>query len=186
MRVIAGKYKGRKLNDASKYDIRPATDRVKETIFNVLQHKLNIENVKVLDLFAGTGSLGIEALSRGAQKGTFVDLSKESISLIKANLENLNCLEVCELIKADGVKFIERCNEKFDLIFADPPYAYEMTDIIPELIFSNKILNDNGFLIIEHQRNLSFKFTDDFVKTITKEFGNTTVTFFKHNTMEKS
>jgi 16S rRNA (guanine966-N2)-methyltransferase len=185
MRVIAGKYKGRKLKAASKLEIRPATDRVKETIFNVLQHKLNLEQIRVLDLFAGTGSLGIEAVSRGAEHVTFVDFSKESISLIKSNLENLKCSEVCELIKADGLKFIERCDEKFDLIFADPPYAYELTNRIPQIIFEKGLLKEFGFLIIEHSKNYHFDLSEYYIPAIKKEFGNTVVTFFTHIKTEK-
>ncbi|MBU1422701.1 MAG: 16S rRNA (guanine(966)-N(2))-methyltransferase RsmD [Bacteroidetes bacterium] len=185
MRVIAGKYKGRKLKAASKLEIRPATDRVKETIFNVLQHKLNLEQIRVLDLFAGTGSLGIEAVSRGAEHVTFVDFSKESISLIKSNLENLKCTEVCKLIKADGLKFIERCDEKFDLIFADPPYAYELTKRIPQIIFEKGLLKESGFLIIEHSKNYHFDLSEYCIPAIKKEFGNTIVTFFTHTKTEK-
>jgi 16S rRNA (guanine(966)-N(2))-methyltransferase RsmD len=185
MRVIAGLYKGRQLKPARHLDIRPATDRVKETIFNVLQARIDFEDIKVLDLFAGTGSLGIESASRGANSVILIDNFKESIELINTNIELLKCGDVCKTLKTDALRFIETSKEKFNLIFADPPYAYEMTITIPKKIFSNKILNDNGFLIIEHQRNLSFELTNDFVETIKKEFGNTTVTFFKHKTMEK-
>lgn len=185
MRVISGSYKGRILKPARHLDIRPATDRVKETIFNVLQARIDFENITVLDLFAGTGSLGIEAASRGAKKVILIDDSQESIELINTNIELLKCGDVCKAIKTDALRFIETTKEKFDLIFADPPYAYEMTAAIPKIIFSNKHLTSNGFLIIEHQRNLSFEPADDFAGTIKKEFGNTIVTFFKHKTMEK-
>lgn len=185
MRVISGLYKGRQLKPARHLDIRPATDRVKETIFNVLQARIDFEDITVLDLFAGTGSLGIEAASRGAKKVILIDDSQESIELINTNIELLKCGDICKTIDTDALRFIETTKEKFDLIFADPPYAYDITPAIPKKIFSNTILKDNGFLIIEHQRNLSFELTDDFVETIKKEFGNTTVTFFKHKTMEK-
>lgn len=184
MRVISGIFKGHQLKSARQLDIRPATDRVKETIFNVLQTRLKLEGANILDLFAGTGSLAIEALSRGAAAATIVDNSRASIELIKSNIEKLKLSDISRIMQADAFKFISKTEEKYDLIFADPPYAFENTNIIPEKIFSNKLLKPNGFLVIEHQRKLTFQHSDDFVETIKKEFGNTTVTFFKHKTME--
>lgn len=185
MRVISGLYKGRILKPARHLDIRPATDRVKETIFNVLQARIDFEDITVLDLFAGTGSLGIESASRRAKKVILIDDSQESIELINTNIELLKCGDVCKAIKTDALRFIETTKEEFDLIFADPPYAYDETSKIPQHIFSNKILNQSGFLIIEHQKKLVFDPSPDFAIAVVKEFGNTTVTFFKHKIMEK-
>jgi 16S rRNA (guanine966-N2)-methyltransferase len=185
MRVISGLYKGRQLKPALHLDIRPATDRVKETIFNVLQARIDFEDITVLDLFAGTGSLGIEAASRGAAKVILIDDSEESIELIEENIEILKCGDTCSAIETDALRFIDITKEKFDLIFADPPYAYEETRTIPQKVFAKNILKANGFLIIEHQKKLTFEMSPDFNIIITKEFGNTTVTFFKYDTMEK-
>jgi 16S rRNA (guanine966-N2)-methyltransferase len=183
MRVISGLYKGRQLKPARHLDIRPATDRVKETIFNVLQARIDFENIAVLDLFAGTGSLGIETASRGATKVILIDDSEESIELIEENIDILKCGDVCKATETDALRFIDTTKEKFDLIFADPPYAYEGISNIPEKIFSNKLLSASGFLVIEHQKKLTFPAIDGFGIVVQKEFGNTTVTFFKH--MEK-
>ena len=185
MRVISGLYKGRQLKPARHLDIRPATDRVKETIFNVLQARIDFEKISVLDLFAGTGSLGIEAASRGAAKVILIDDSEESVELIEENIEILKCGDTCSAIETDAMRFIDTTKEKFDLIFADPPYAYEETRTIPQKVFAKGILKANGFLVIEHQKKLTFETSPDFNIIITKEFGNTTVTFFKHNSMEK-
>jgi 16S rRNA (guanine966-N2)-methyltransferase len=184
MRIITGLYKGRQLKPARHLDIRPAADRVKVTIFNVLQARMDLEGITALDLFAGTGSLGIETVSRGAKKAIFVDDSEESVELIGTNIEDLKCQDFCEVIETDALRYIDTTKQQFDLIFADPPYAYPETSLIPQKIFSAKILNDSGFLIIEHQKKLAFEPSPDFAIAIVKEFGNTTVTFFKHKTME--
>lgn len=185
MRVIGGLYKGRTLKSAGKLDLRPATDRVKETIFNILQNKLQLNESAVLDLFAGTGSLGIEALSRGAAHVTFVDNSINSIQLIKDNIAMFNCIEKCDLLKTDALKYIEKAANKYDLIFADPPYAYKNISLIPEKIFINELLKQDGFLVIEHSKKTLFDDSEKYIQFLKKEFGNTIVTFFSHKPLEK-
>ncbi len=184
MRVISGIFKGHQLKSARQLDIRPATDRVKETIFNVLQTRLKLEGSKVLDLFAGTGSLAIEALSRHAAFATIVDNSKSSIKLIKSNVDKLNLSDKTRIVYTDAFKFINKTDEKYDLIFADPPYSYEFTNKIPENVFTNNLLNSGGFLIIEHIKKINFENSDKYIQLIKKEFGNTVVSFFTHNIME--
>ncbi len=185
MRVISGIFKGHQLKSARQLDIRPATDRVKETIFNVLQTRLKLEDARVLDLFAGTGSLAIEALSRYAAFATIVDNAKSSIELIKSNIEKLKLSDKSRIIQADAFKFISKTEGKYDLIFADPPYVYEFTTSIPEKVFTNNLLNTGGFLIIEHTKKMIFENSDKYIQSIKKEFGNTVVSFFVHNIMEK-
>lgn len=185
MRVISGIFKGHQLKTARQLDIRPATDRVKETIFNVLQTRLNLENTRVLDLFAGTGSLAIEALSRYAAFATIVDNSRSAIELIKSNIEKLKLSDKSRIIQADSIKFISKTEETFDLIFADPPYAYDDIILIPEKIFSAGLLKQNGFLIIEHSKKTLFTESSLFTELLKKEFGNTVVTFFIHKMQEK-
>lgn len=184
MRVISGYLKNRQLKSAHKLNIRPATDRVKETIFNVLQTRLDLEGVKVLDLFAGTGSLGIEAISRAALKVIFVDNSPKVCKLIKENIKNLEIEQSSEIICTDAIKFIEHTSEKFDLIFADPPYEYTHLQEIPTKIFFNNILEPKGYLIIEHSRKTTFEPTNLYKIAVQKEFGNTIVTFFQHHKKE--
>lgn len=184
MRVISGFLKNRRLLSAHQLNIRPATDRVKETIFNVLQTRFDMNGAIILDLFAGTGSLGIEAISRGAEKAIFVDNSFKTCQIIKQNIKNLSIQRQCEVINTDAFKFINQCQEKFDLIFADPPYTYENTINIPLEIFSKKLLNKEGILIIEHTNKTTFNNLNLYNILVQKKFGNTIVTFFKNKKEE--
>lgn len=144
MRVITGTARGRRLSEPKGMDIRPTTDKVKESIFNIVQ--FDIEGRRVLDLFAGTGQLGIEALSRGAKSVVFVDQSREAVKLVKDNLEH--CQLQAEVFQADSLSFLERCG-KFDLIFIDPPYASELVDKAMEKIIKFDILSESGIIICE-------------------------------------
>ena len=147
MRVITGTARGRKLSTPTNYDIRPTTDNVKESIFNIIQ--FDIEGRKVLDLFAGTGQLGIECLSRGAESVTFVDENKEAIRIIKENLKN--CQLEGSVIQGDAVSFLRNCG-KFDLIFIDPPYDSKLYEPVLELINSVDILSDGGIIVCEARK----------------------------------
>lgn len=178
MRVIAGQFRGRNLVSARGPDIRPATDRVKESIFNVLQNRLSLEGALVLDLFAGTGSLGIETISRGAAHADFVDTTEASLRLLRANIARLSCQSLCTVIEVDAMRFIETTEKRFDLIFADPPYAFEGTRFIPEKIFDRRLLEKEGFLIIEHQKSTEFPESLRYRAAVRKEFGQTLVSFF--------
>ena len=123
MRVITGTARGRRLQEPANMDIRPTTDQVKEALFNIVQ--FDVEGRRVLDLFAGTGQLGIEALSRGAKSVTFVDESAEAIKIIKSNLEH--CKLQGEVVRSEAVSFLKRCG-KYDLIFLDPAYAGDLME----------------------------------------------------------
>jgi 16S rRNA (guanine(966)-N(2))-methyltransferase RsmD len=184
MRIIAGEFKGRTLVSAKGVDVRPATDRVKQVIFDVFQTRLNLKNATVLDAFCGTGSLGFEALSRGAQRVVFVDDSEDSLDVLKKNISKLCVERKCNIVQGDALKYFERCKENFNLIFADPPYAFEKTNEIPFLIAENNLLKTNGFLVMEHSKQLEdwkLQITNCKLQiALTKSFGNTIVTFFKH------
>lgn len=147
MRVITGTARGRKLKEPANYDIRPTTDNVKESIFNIIQ--FDIEGRRVLDLFAGTGQLGIECLSRGAASATFVDQSKEAIALVKANLKT--CGFEARVVTDDSISFLSR-GGKYDLIILDPPYATNLLDKALEIINSVDILSEGGIIICESGR----------------------------------
>lgn len=151
MRVIAGQLKGRKLKAPSGLNTRPTTDRVKESIFSMI-HPYLMDSM-VLDLFSGTGSLGIEALSRGAKKAYFVDHNKQSISIIRENISNLGLLDQSVILFSDAIKALKELalkNEKFDIIFLDPPYAKGL--IIPciQEIENNLLLRSEGMIVVEH------------------------------------
>ena len=144
MRVITGSARGRKLNEPKDMAIRPTTDKVKESIFNIVQ--VDIEGRRVLDLFAGTGQLGIEALSRGAKSATFVDESNDAIKIVRSNLEH--CKLTGEVVRENAVSFLEHCG-KYDVIFLDPPYKTGLIDAVLRKIIQFDILSDGGIIICE-------------------------------------
>ena len=156
MRVIGGKYRGKKLIPPKNDDIRPTTDKARESLFNMLQYY--IYESSFLDLFSGSGAVSIEAISRGAKLVTLVEKSRESIKIINANLNLiLDEKSKAELINSDVISFLQTINERFDIIFADPPYAYEKTNQIIELISTRKLLEDEGIMIIETDKNESLE-----------------------------
>ena len=153
MRIISGKYKSRALI-APKGDLtRPTSDRARESLFNVLQNLIDFEGMNVLDLFAGSGAFGFEALSRGASHSTFVEESKRASQAI---IENSNSLELnteVTLVKKDVYKWLENPPGSFDLILADPPYDDARTlEKLPEAIFSSRLLRPDSVVIIEHRK----------------------------------
>jgi 16S rRNA (guanine966-N2)-methyltransferase len=186
MRIITGAFKGKSLKSLDDRSIRPVTDRVKTTIYNMLQNRLRLTDAVVLDLYAGSGSLGFEALSRGARSVVFVDDAGEALDILERNATALGCMDDCEIIQCDALSFIDKTREKFDLIFADPPYAYGMTNEIPAKIFRKNILTNQGYLIIEHTKNLIFAKDDIYHIAATKEFGTTHISFFTHPLKEES
>jgi 16S rRNA (guanine(966)-N(2))-methyltransferase RsmD len=177
MRIITGIYKGRTLQTVRDNSVRPATDRVKGTIFNVLQNRLDLNGARVLDLFAGSGSLGFEALSRGAAHVTFVDLQRSALAMIERNAEALGCIEECDIFEDDAHSFLRRAPAPFDLIFADPPYAWEGIGMLPSDILAAGLLRKQGFLIIEHSKQAAFAPGGSYEVAVCKEFGNTRVSF---------
>lgn len=150
MRVITGMAKGIKLETLEGMDVRPTTDKVKEAIFSSIQ--FDLYDSLVLDLFAGSGQLGIEALSRGAKSAAFVDNSKKSIEIVRKNLEKTNLIDLSQLFYMNSIDYLKLLDKKFDIIFLDPPYNKGiLTEILP--LLSDK-LNDKGQIICEHEQNL--------------------------------
>lgn len=177
MRIITGKYGGRTLVTVPDLSIRPAMDRVKQTIFNMLQNRLALGGATVLDLFAGSGSLGLECISRGAERCVFVDSDDGALDIIRRNGELLGCDGQCDLILDDAVSFLRSARREFDLCFADPPYVFEEIAGLPAMIGSAGILTDGAYLIIEHTRKVKFEMLKGFSTVARKEFGATVVTF---------
>ena len=148
MRVITGTARGRKLREPANMDIRPTTDQVKEALFNILQW--DMEGRKVLDLFAGTGQLGIEALSRGAASCLFLDESKEAVDIIKDNVERCGFTNA-KILRTDSLGYL-RSGEKFDIILIDPPYGKGLEQKAVERIEEFDILSPGGIMSIETRR----------------------------------
>ncbi len=145
MRVITGSAKGRKLITLEGEDIRPTAAKVKGAIFNSIQ--FDIEGRNILDMFAGAGQLGIEALSRGAAKAVFVDLSREAIKVINDNLEHCKLKDNASVFNGDGLSYIKTTREKFDIIFIDPPYRNGLAQ--KALSLSINVINDGGIIVCE-------------------------------------
>lgn len=145
MRVITGTARGRKLVTLEGDDVRPTTDKVKESLFNIIQ--FDVEGALFLDLFAGCGQIGIEALSRGARQAVFVDKSKRSIDVIRENLKTTGFEKKAAVINSDSVSFLSRRNEKYDIAFLDPPYATGVLQQALEKI--DGVMNDNAIIICE-------------------------------------
>ncbi|MBQ6370880.1 MAG: 16S rRNA (guanine(966)-N(2))-methyltransferase RsmD [Firmicutes bacterium] len=150
MRVIAGIYKGRKLESPENYDIRPTTDKAKEACFSILTEE--IPGSRVLDLFAGTGALGIEALSRGASECVFVDHSRQSIGLIKRNLSCCGAGEQARVLAGDYRKVLAGLSGSFDIILMDPPYDKGLLDEAMRLVREHDLLAEDGVIICEHRK----------------------------------
>lgn len=147
MRVITGAARGRRLKELDGYETRPTTDRVKEGIFNIIQ--FDIEGRKVLDLFAGTGQLGIEALSRGAASAVFVEQRRDAAALVRDNLKLTNLGENARVICGEAMAFLASAGERFDLIFIDPPYAANLWKNTMDAIYQFDILTNHGIIICE-------------------------------------
>lgn len=178
MRVIGGLYRGRTLRTVRDLSVRPATDRVRQTVFDMLTNRLEFDGARVLDLFAGSGSLGIEALSRGAGHVTFVEHAREAAEFIELNLRTLGCADAGTVLESDALSFIRPGGGPFDLIFADPPYAFDGTAEIPAAVAGSEMLRAGGYLLIEHAAGQEFGAAPGLRTGPVKRFGRTEVTFF--------
>ena len=148
MRVITGTARGRRLKELEGMETRPTTDRVKEGMFNVLQ--FDIEGRRVLDLFAGTGQLGIECLSRGAASAVFVDRRADAVKLIRENLKATELTDRARVVSGDSMEYLQQLREQFDLIFLDPPYEAGLLEVAIPRIAEIDILAPHGIIVAEH------------------------------------
>lgn len=150
MRVITGSARGRRLKEPADYSVRPTTDMVKEAVFNIIQFK--VEGARVLDLFAGTGQLGIEALSRGAAEAIFVDSSNDSLKLVRENLKITGLEERARVSRGDALSYL-RSGEKFDIVFLDPPYDSDLLEKSINSATGFDILREDGIIICESRKD---------------------------------
>lgn len=179
MRIIAGKAGGLRLKSLNGRDVRPTLDRVKESMFNIIAFYL--VDAEVLDLFAGFGNLGIEALSRGAMSADFVEINKSHLNIIEENLKKAKLFESAELHRNDVYSYLKNCSKKFDLIFMDPPYEKEMTKEAVELILANDLLKEGGLIISEKSANEESKDFKGLEIIKSKKYGNSLLTIYKLN-----
>ena len=180
MRVISGKCRGTHLVAPEGMETRPTTDRIKETLFNMIA--FDLPECRFLDLFSGSGGIGIESLSRGAEKAVFVDQGNEAISCINANLEKTRLTKnavvmPCSVEKA--LSQLHRQGETFDIIFMDPPYALAELDDLLEMIAQKQLLSEDGYIILERSTNRVVKIPQNLVLWKEKKTKTTTLSFIK-------
>ncbi len=174
MRIVGGEFRGRTLYAFEGEDIRPTPDKVREALFNILQNR--IYGVKFLDLFAGSGAMGIEALSRGAKKVVFNDKDKKSVALVKKNLEKLKIDTGFEVVNQDGVLFVSSAREKFDIIYIDPPYKAGLNELAVSASINS--LEKGGLIILESEQ--PFEGEIEGLKVAdTRKYGRVILTFFQ-------
>jgi 16S rRNA (guanine966-N2)-methyltransferase len=178
MRIITGKYGGRKINPPSNMPFtRPTTDIAKEGLFNIIANNISIPGIKTLDIFGGTGSISYELASRGAADLTIVEKDPKMYEFIKNKIAELK-IENCHVLKSDVFRFLENCSETYDLIFAGPPYALKNIDDLPVIIREKKLLKKNGWFILEHtpannyENEMLFKTARNYGTTIFSIFVN--------------
>jgi 16S rRNA (guanine966-N2)-methyltransferase len=177
MRVISGKYKGKRFVPPKKFPSRPTTDMAKEALFNILESKIYFEKMDVLDLFSGTGNISLEFVSRGV--GQVVSVDSHFVSWrfqlkIVAELEEKSWLS----LKQDAFVYLENTGQKFDIIFADPPYGFEDLDKIPAKVFEHGVLVEDGMLIVEHSSRTSMAGLPHFKQS--RDYGGVCFSFFEH------
>jgi len=178
MRIISGSLGGRRFQPpANMPHTRPTTDIAKEGLFNILQNRLDLESLKTLDLFGGTGSISYELASRGVPDLTIVEKDNKMFDFIRKTSQDLK-LENFKVVKSDVFRFIDQCTEKFDFIFAGPPYALQTIDELPKKIFEKGLLNESGWFILEHtprnnyEKSPFYSFSRNYGTTIFSVFIN--------------
>ena len=176
MRIITGKYGGRKINPPSRMPYtRPTTDIAKEGLFNIISNNIVIEGIKTLDIFGGTGNISYELASRGASDLTIVEKDPKMYDFIKSKVAELE-IENCKVVKSEVFRFLESCSETYDLIFAGPPYALTTINDIPRVIREKKLLKRNGWFILEHTPANNYEQEPQF-KTM-RNYGTTIFSIF--------
>lgn len=150
MRIISGIHKSILIQPPKGLPVRPTTDRAKESLFNILENNFDLSSIQVLDLFSGTGNIAYEFASRNASTIIAVDINEKCVSFIKNTKQKLH-LEALQVIKKDAFAYLKQCNETFDIIFADAPYANPLIRTLPQLVAEKKLLKPNGWLIVEHE-----------------------------------
>ena len=176
MRIITGKYKGRHFDIPRSFKARPTTDFAKENIFNVINGYVDMEGAQALDLFAGTGSISLELLSRGCAPVVSVEMDRDHAAFIRECMTKLDTKDNI-LIRGDVFRFIKSCKQQYDLIFADPPYALPTLPTIPQLILSKGMLRPGGLLVFEHGKHNDFSDVPGFIEH--RAYGSVNFSLFR-------
>lgn len=176
MQVQAGKYRGRKIRHLPSRDIRPCSSRVKKSLFDTIGVRMDFEGIDVLDLFAGFGNLGFEALSRGARSACFVEQNRQALEVMKSTAGDLGVTAVSRFVMADVNAYLKREDGPYDLVFCDPPYRWEDYGFLVRSIVTGKLLEDEGLLLMEHHASHDFSSMPGYL--FHKDYGTTRVSFF--------
>ena len=180
MRIITGSARGAKLSTLEGEDVRPTTDRVKQALFNIVQFQ--IEGRNVLDLFAGSGQLGLEAVSRGAKCAVLVDTAQDAINVISANVHHTNLTSKVKIVHMDYASYLMKQDMLFDLAFLDPPYHKEILE--KALPLTAEVMNEGGIIVCEHAADEPVpEEAGDFVKRRTYQYGKIMLTVYEHRNM---
>lgn len=177
MRIITGLYKGRHFEIPRSFKARPTTDFAKENIFNVMNGFIDFEDATALDLFAGTGSISLELLSRGCRQVVSVEMDRDHANFIRQCMQKIGT-EKDILIRGDVFKFLKSCHQQFDFIFADPPYQLLELDNIPSLILQDGFLKENGILVLEHGKQHDFSASPFFIER--RSYGSVNFSIFRN------
>ncbi len=178
MRITGGIHRNRRITAPVGDAVRPSTDRTREALFNRLSHRTNLDGASVIDLFAGSGALGLEALSRGADSVIFVESSRRSVASIKSNIEHLDARKTTSIVQSDVNKFLQDSSIVADIILCDPPYNYP--DLGAVIDASLQHLSEHGFLVLEHASTYSFDDHNYFV--VSGVYGKSKLSFFQNHT----
>lgn len=176
MRIISGRFKRRQIKAPPGHLTRPTTDRTRESAFNLIESRIHLSGVQVLDLFAGSGAMGLEALSRGAAHVDFVESDGRVLAAARANAEALGVEDECSFIRMDALVFLKR-NEgiSFDVVFADPPYNLPSIALLPDLVLPH--LSDDGLFVLEHDARISLMHHPALVTS--RAYGKTVISIFR-------
>ncbi len=176
MRIVGGQYKGRIFNPGKRFKSRPTTDIAKEGLFNILENRYELSNKKVLDLFSGTGSMAFEFLSRGCDSATLVEINFNHYKFIQSVLETLQ-IQNAQVFRADAFKFAQKSADRFNIIFADPPFDLPNLDSIPNVVLNSTLLADEGVFILEHSKEYNFISHPNFSEN--RKYGKVNFSFFE-------
>ncbi len=176
MRIVGGSFGGRRFSPPARIPARPTTELAKEGLFNMLNNSIDIEGIKTLDLFGGTGSISYELASRGATDLTLVERDSVTIDFIKKTTKELGIENILQIIRSDVFKFMKVCTDKFNFIFAGPPYALQNIDDLPLQVFEKKLLLPGGIFVLEHTPRNDYQKHPNFSRM--KNYGTTVFSFF--------
>ena len=176
MRIIAGSLRGRRLNPPLNLPVRPTTDMARESLFNILNNYVDYEECSVMDLFAGTGAVSVEFVSRGAREVTAVDINAQCTDFIRQSAQQLSLANM-HVVRADVFDLLKRLTRKFDIVFADPPYALKELPTIPDIIMEKGLLKEEGIFVLEHGKNYDFSQHPHFVEH--RSYGSVNFSIFR-------